>query len=251
MRFHAFDRRAKTAPSSYPRVVFHGIRSAQLLASLVVGGIMMYFIYQLTHDKWNTPWTFIWLSAASLFSIVALLVTIVLHCCFGLNPRFNLAINGFLLVVWAISWSLLTWFMSGTLANMCDVQHWHEDVGIMVCRIYKALFTFTLLGFISTIAAFLLDIWVHRKNTSRGMYTLQELDHKNRPNAVRGPFTDLDHDENRPGSPRESSAWEAPRNSMGPYGEQPELRAPRHGYAVPEGQFGYDTGYSNGHHQMR
>ena len=21
---------------------------------------MMYFIYQLTHDKWNTPWTFIW-----------------------------------------------------------------------------------------------------------------------------------------------------------------------------------------------
>lgn len=86
------------------------------------------------------------LSAASLFSIVALLVTIVLHCCFGLNPRFNLAINGFLLVIWAISWSLLTWFMSGTLANMCDVQHWHEDVGIMVCRIYKALFTFTLLG---------------------------------------------------------------------------------------------------------
>lgn len=159
--------RAKTAPSTYPRVVFHGIRFGQLLASAVVGGIMSYFIYQLTHDRWDTPWTFIWvclnlswksgalrtnaddgtqLTAASLFSIAALLVTIILHCCVGLTSRLNLAVNGFLLVLWAVSWSLLTWFMSPTLANMCDVEHWHEDTGIMICRIYKALFAFTLLG---------------------------------------------------------------------------------------------------------
>jgi len=36
--------------------------------------------------------------------------------------------------------------MSPTLANMCDVEHWTEEVGVMVCRIYKALFTFTLFG---------------------------------------------------------------------------------------------------------
>ena len=29
---------------------------------------------------------------------------------------------------------------------MCDFEHWDEDVGIMVCRIYKALFAFTLVG---------------------------------------------------------------------------------------------------------
>ena len=55
-----FDRRAKTAPSHYPRVLFHGIRAMQLISSLVVGGIMSYFMYQLTHDNWTTPWTFIW-----------------------------------------------------------------------------------------------------------------------------------------------------------------------------------------------
>lgn len=128
---------------------------------------MSYFIYQLIHDRWDTPWTFIWvclklswksgalrtnaddgtqLTTASLFSIAALLVTIILHCCVGLTSRLNLAVNGFLLVLWAVSWSLLTWFMSPTLANMCDVEHWHEDTGIMICRIYKALFAFTLLG---------------------------------------------------------------------------------------------------------
>ena len=86
------------------------------------------------------------MTAASLFSIAALTFTILLHCCTGLNPRLNIAINSFLLILWALSWSLLTWFMSGTLSHMCDVENWHEDVGIMVCRIYKALFTFTLVG---------------------------------------------------------------------------------------------------------
>ena len=58
--FNPFDRSAKTAPSHYPRLPFHAIRSIQLLSSIVVGGIMCYFIWHLTHDHWATPWTFIW-----------------------------------------------------------------------------------------------------------------------------------------------------------------------------------------------
>jgi hypothetical protein len=86
------------------------------------------------------------LTAASLFSIIALAFTMVLHCFTGLHPRTNLALNGFNALLWTLSWSLLTWYMSPTLRNMCDVEHWQEDTGIMVCQIYKTLFTFTLLG---------------------------------------------------------------------------------------------------------
>ena len=86
------------------------------------------------------------LTAASLASVAALTVTIFLHCLTGLNPKLNLLVNSFLAILWSLSWALLTWYMSGTLANKCDVGHWNEDVGIMVCRIYKALFTFTLVG---------------------------------------------------------------------------------------------------------
>lgn len=64
----------------------------------------------------------------------------------GLNPRLNALVNLVLILLWTFSWTLLTWYMSGTLANMCDMEHWHEDIGIFVCRIYKALFTFTLFG---------------------------------------------------------------------------------------------------------
>ena len=86
------------------------------------------------------------LTAASLFSVASLFFTIILHCFTGLNPRLNIALNAVLTLLWALSWSLLTWYMSPTLANVCDIAHWNEEVGIMVCRIYKALFTFTLTG---------------------------------------------------------------------------------------------------------
>lgn len=86
------------------------------------------------------------MTAASLFSIAALCFTIILHCCIGLNPRLNVALNGFLTLLWTLGWSLLTWYTSKTLANVCDKEHWDADTGIMVCRIYKTLFTFTLLG---------------------------------------------------------------------------------------------------------
>ena len=86
------------------------------------------------------------LTAASLASVVALTSTILIHCLTGLNPSLNIAINALLSFLWSLSWALLAWYMSGTLASMCDIEHWNEDVGIMVCRIYKALFAFTLVG---------------------------------------------------------------------------------------------------------
>jgi len=112
----------------------------------------------------------------------------------------------------------------------------------MVCRIYKALFTFALVGLVSTIAALALDIYVRRQQTRRGVYRLQDLDTKSRPDAISGPFTQGHY-----GAPRESSAWEEPRPSMGPYGERSEPMFENKGYAVPEDQFNYDTGYHGGH----
>lgn len=52
-------RGTKVAPHTYPKLPFHGLRALQLLSSLVVGSIMVYFIYYLSHDHWNIPWTFI------------------------------------------------------------------------------------------------------------------------------------------------------------------------------------------------
>lgn len=59
-KMRLFDRSAKTAPSHYPKFLFHGVRTVQLISSIIVGGVMSYFMYHLTQDHWQTPWTFIW-----------------------------------------------------------------------------------------------------------------------------------------------------------------------------------------------
>lgn len=132
------------------------------------------------------------------------------------------------------------------MSHFCDYDNWSEDLGVMVCRIYKALFAFTLVGFVSTLAAFVLDIYVRRQQTRRGIYRLQDLETKGRPEATRGPFTDEEHSYDQGGvaEPRESEAWDAhPRPSMGPYEESADTEKRKDGYAVPENQFEYDTGY--------
>lgn len=118
----------------------------------------------------------------------------------------------------------------------------------MVCRIYKALFTFSLLGLVSTICALALDTHIYRLAQRGGRHVrLDNLEQKHRPAATRGPYTDEDHRElsSEEDLGRHSEAFEVP---MGGYGAQPDSKgAQRQGYAVPEAQFEYDTGYHGGH----
>lgn len=100
---------------------------------------------------------------------------------------------------------------------------------------------------LSTIAALVLDFYVRRQQTMRGVYRLHDIDTKSRPDASRGPFTDVGgYGQGGLAAPRESSAWEEPRPSMGPYSERAEPMFENKGYAVPEDQFAYDTVY-HGH----
>ncbi|KAF2429294.1 hypothetical protein EJ08DRAFT_698434 [Tothia fuscella] len=217
----------KVAPSKYPKVLFHGLRSAQLLASVVVGAVMFYFIYHLNHDHWQIPWTFIFFTVASLFTIIALCVTIVMHCCIGLNPRLNLTINSTLWAVWAAAFGMLWWWASKTIFNKCDVEHWSGETGIMVCRIYKTLFAFGMLGFASTTLALALDLYVFKKATRLGKYNaMQDLDNK----RTTAAFHDGDSQENLAG-----------------LNAQENRRPGQAGYALPEEQFDDDTSY-RGHH---
>jgi len=181
---------------------------------------MFYFIYHLTHDRWNTPWTFIYFSAASTFTVLALTVTILLHCCIGLNPRLNLAINSLLFALWAAGFGSLSWWASKTLFHACDAGNLigHDENGLLVCRIYKALYSFACLGFVSTFSALCLDIYVFRHATRLGKY--QNMG-----------GVDVKHSE---------PAYQ----DVGLAGYSAQETGNRgNGYGVPEEQFEYDTSY--------
>ena len=163
-----------------------------------------------------------------------------INCCCGLNPKVNLVVNSVLCFKWVIGFGLLSWNASYTLGNACDGAHWGEDGagGRLVCRIYKALFAFALLGLyvmctrsrgksdtdgtnsLSTICAVALDFMVRKKQTQQGVYNqMQDFDYK-------------------PG--RADDPW-----SLEPSHDTTAAKA---GYEMPVEQFVYDTAYKG--HEM-
>ncbi|KAI9858679.1 MAG: hypothetical protein M1813_007311 [Trichoglossum hirsutum] len=162
--------KTKKKPSAYSALPFHLLRFTQLVSSLIVSAIMFYFIYHLRRDHFKVPWTFLVLLGVALFTIMTQTVTIVFYFCRALNPTVNLAINAMLSVFWATGFGLLTWAMSGTLVHKCNATNWGNDAGVMVCRLYKALFTFSLTGLIATFSALILDFMTRKKELVGGRY---------------------------------------------------------------------------------
>ncbi|CAD6442485.1 39fa2fb5-e631-4703-a932-a56f688e3646 [Sclerotinia trifoliorum] len=176
MNTNARRRGAKVAPSHYPRVAFHGLRFAQLISAAIVGGIMAYFMYYLRAERFPIPWTFIVLLSISLAMVAVLTLTIIIYNFTYLSPKFNCLLNGTASIFWMLGLGLLSWSLSNTLKKSCDVQTWRSSTAVGVCREYKSLWTFTLIGTMSTLAALGLDIWTHMKTIKRGIYVMPEDD---------------------------------------------------------------------------
>ncbi|PSK54830.1 hypothetical protein B9Z65_3919 [Elsinoe australis] len=244
--------RTRTAPTGYEkvRIIFHGIRFMQLLSSIVVGCILIWFAWWLVHDRYPLPWTFIFLLTSSFLTCIILTATLCFHCLTGLNPRLNLVLNSSMLILWALGFSMLSYFMWGTLVHQCSITTWRENDGVYVCKCYKALFTFALTGLLSTGAALGLDIHIYRLSARFGTHVrLDNLDNKSRTVVdARGPYADQGNArsvEDMDDYHRNSDAFEVPQVG---YGANPAQRKPLMEYGQQD-NFDFDTGYRGGHEE--
>jgi len=230
------SQRSRTAPTPYPRLVFHGIRLGQTLASLVVMSVMYFFIWNLVHEDYEPPRTFWTLLAASLCTLAFLVATTVLYACTKLSPLLNLVGNAVLFLLWGPAFGYLWYYSRATLGHVCNKDTWTGPTGIMVCRIYKALFAFSMLGTLTTLLALLLDVFIWRKTVARGKYSQMK---EKPPVGIAAP-----------GQPYTAPAYSDSRNSMSldAYTTPSTARGDQSGYQVPEDQFSYDTSYQGGHH---
>ncbi|KAF1993428.1 hypothetical protein P154DRAFT_549564 [Amniculicola lignicola CBS 123094] len=220
-------RKDRVKPSQYPALPFHILRTAQVVSSIIVGSIMSYFLYQLRQDGYRLPWTFILLLSVSLLTLLTLTLTIILHLLFGLNPILNLSLNAVLATLWTLSFTLLSWWSSGTLSHVCNRQNWDTPTGISICRIYKALFSFALFGTVSTIAALVLDVYVWRSVGRRGVFSSLKMGDGKVLGGGAGAGIHMGGEAN-----------------PNPVAGRAQKSRPRggDGYAVPEEQFVYDEG---------
>ncbi|CAI7675655.1 unnamed protein product [Penicillium pancosmium] len=161
-------------PSIYPALTFNIIRAAALLASIVVGLILAVFIYHLHADGYKLPFAFLILLITAVFSLLNVLFTTVINCSCGLSPKLSIILNIILLLLWLLSLALLSYSMSGTILTKCTTADWANSTGISVCRSYKALFSFTVIGTAAYIASIALDVIVRRRVNRLGVYNPME-----------------------------------------------------------------------------
>lgn len=79
-------------------------------------------------------------------------------------------LNTLLLLLWLLALALLSYNMAHTILASCNTTYWGNKTGISVCRSYKALFSFTVTGTASMIAALWLDVIVRRRANRLGAY---------------------------------------------------------------------------------
>lgn len=97
---------------------------------------------------------------------------------------------------------------------------------------------------VSTMGALAVDLYIARLARQGGRhFRLDDMDRKrSRAPAIRGPYTDTDHhDVSDEDLPRNSEAFEVPQQGYGAQASSRRMQA--EGYALPENQFDYDTGY--------
>ena len=88
-----------------------------------------------------------------------------------MTPRTSMIINGLTFILWIIGLSIITAKIgSMVLGHTCAMPMWATEMGVMVCRIYKALYSFIVIGTASSGASFILDISVSSEVSKRGMY---------------------------------------------------------------------------------
>ena len=130
--------------------------------------------------------------------------------------------------------------MAGTLGHVCDAANWGSEAGIMICRIYKALFTFTMLGAISAVAMVALDIKVRRKQNSLGKYNqMRDSAYDLKPSNFSTGALGGHHDEH-------PEAWQRAGQEPTDYNTQDlpreRIRSEHFGYTSPLDQTHYDPG---------
>lgn len=202
--------------------------------------------------------TFHQLLAASLFTIVSLLVSGALYFFRTLPPRYNLFNNAFLSVLWTLGLSFLTWNTGWTLGHRCLVINWKTEAGIMVCRLYKACAAFTITGLyviifhsphgrtrtqlltdlpcsLSTLLNLFLDVKTYRKTTQRGKYNQMHMpDQKRSIPLISSPMPQYEPF----GSQRTDDTGDL--SEQKPYRVQESIEVQHFGYSAPTEQTRYD-----------
>ncbi|KAH8705025.1 hypothetical protein BGW36DRAFT_421602 [Talaromyces proteolyticus] len=148
--------------SSYSAGSFYFTRISLSISTLIVTGILVYFAVHLHSDGYKLPYALLILLITCFLTLLNLAFTGILFCRNSLHPVVSMIFNIIIFLLWALSLGVLGYSMKGTLATTCDASNWGTSTGIMVCRLYKTLFSFIVISLVVTFFHIILDIIARR-----------------------------------------------------------------------------------------
>ena len=210
-----------------------------------------------------------WVPGAQLLTVSALavptlVVTAYLHHVRALRPLYSAYANGALAVLWALGLALLSWNIATLLGARCDTNHWDHATGVSVCRLFKTLESFAVVGTYvlhphhlrqrhkltdpssaATAAACALDVYTHRASVRLGAYNPMGGDAPPRRRDVKRPPSPPTRGGGRdPSRDGRAGALEMPAEAhepLQPYRAGPRpLGAQSFAYEAPSEQTRYD-----------
>jgi hypothetical protein len=130
------------------------------------------------------------LLVTSLVTLFATTFTTFTHIFRTMTPRTSLIVNGLVFVLWIVGLALITSKIgSMVLGHKCSMPMWVTSTGVMVCRIYKALYSFIVVATASAGAGVILDISVRGEQSRRGAY--REMKDEGKPVGMAEPTPEL------------------------------------------------------------
>lgn len=82
----------------------------------------------------------------------------------------NLFVHAALFLFWVVALSLLTFRLNGmVLSHSCDLTIWRTEMGMMVCRLYKVVYSFSVVCVATALAGVALD-WYVLRDDAAGVY---------------------------------------------------------------------------------
>ncbi|MCJ1282429.1 hypothetical protein MMC26_001752 [Xylographa opegraphella] len=179
------------------------------------------------------------LLTVSVLTLASFIVTSIFYHQRTLKPRTNAYVNGSLSVLWMLGFALLAWNLSGLLSHRCTIENWSSELGVMICRIYKALMSFTVIGMLATLCALILDIHTHRATSHLGAYgSMRDPPHDSK--NLLHPASEFSDNPNIPSYRQPDLEFpEFSHETKQPYRVQKPIEAGQFGYAAPTEQTSY------------
>ncbi|KAL6247321.1 hypothetical protein RBB50_005667 [Rhinocladiella similis] len=157
--------------SLYPYPVTPILGAANVVSGAIVLGILAYFVHYLRMDNMSAPTELIFVLVVACIALLDQIVAIFRHRVFQVSARLNLFVHLVILSLWCAAFGVLSWRLNKmVLSHTCSIKVWETSMGVMVCRLYKAMYSFSAISLALAVGSVILDYTVMKEDAVAGIY---------------------------------------------------------------------------------